>query len=185
VQFTRISSHFNPHRRHPILHTIRAHRGVDYAAPQGTPIKASGNGKVKFVGRQNGYGNTIILDHSLTYSTLYAHLSHFASRLRPGQHVRQGQIVGYVGRTGSATGPHLHYEFRVNGVHKNPLTVKLPNALPLEGQHLAQFKAETRGLLSKLDALAVSHAGPSQGLASTAEGARVTLAAQTTARIRP
>ncbi|MGH8489360.1 MAG: M23 family metallopeptidase, partial [Gammaproteobacteria bacterium] len=168
------------HRRHPILHTIRAHRGVDYAAPQGTPIKASGNGKVKFVGRQNGYGNTIILDHSLTYSTLYAHLSHFANRLRPGQHVRQGQIVGYVGRTGSATGPHLHYEFRVNGVHKNPLTVNLPNALPLEGQHLAQFKAETRGLLSKLDALAVSHTGPSQGLASG-----VTLAAQTTPSIRP
>lgn len=185
VQFTRISSHFNPHRRHPILHTIRAHRGVDYAAPQGTPIKASGNGKVKFVGGQNGYGNAIILDHSVTYSTLYAHLSRFASRLRAGQYVRQGQIIGYVGRTGSATGPHLHYEFRVNGVHKNPLTVKLPNALPLEGQHLAQFKAETRSLLSKLDALAVSHTGPSQGLASTAEGARVTLAAQTTARIRP
>ena len=122
VDFTRISSNFNPRRRHPILNTIRAHRGVDYAAPRGTPVKAAGDGKVIFRGVKGGYGNTIIIQHGSKYSTLYAHLSRYASNLKQGSRVQQGQIIGYVGSSGLATGPHLHYEFRVNGVHRNPLT---------------------------------------------------------------
>lgn len=128
VEFSRISSRFNPNRRHPVLNTIRAHRGVDYAAPTGTPIRASGDGRVEFVGVRGGYGNTIMLRHGQAYTTLYAHLSRFARGIRTGTRVKQGQIIGYVGMTGLASGPHLHYEFQVNGVHRDPLTVALPKA---------------------------------------------------------
>lgn len=151
VKFSRISSPFDPKRMHPILHKIKAHRGVDYAAPIGTPIKATGSGKVIFVGNKHGYGKTIVLQHGQRYSTLYAHLSEFRKGLRNGQKITQGQVIGYVGMSGRATGPHLHYEFRVNGVHKNPVTVKLPAAPPLPENELRNFKTATRALLTQLE----------------------------------
>lgn len=128
MEFARISSRFNPNRRHPVLNTIRAHRGVDYAAPTGTPIRATGDGRVEFAGVRGGYGNVVIIRHGQQYSTLYAHMNSFARGIRSGVRVRQGQTIGTVGMTGLATGPHLHYEFLVNGVHRDPLTVKLPKA---------------------------------------------------------
>lgn len=139
VEFARISSRFNPNRRHPILNTLRAHRGVDYAAPTGTPIRASGDGRVEFVGVKGGYGNTIVIKHGQQYSTLYAHMSRFASGMRNGTRVRQGQTIGYVGKSGLATGPHLHYEFLVNGVHRDPLTVQLPKARGVKDGERQQF----------------------------------------------
>jgi murein DD-endopeptidase MepM/ murein hydrolase activator NlpD len=151
VQYTKISSHFNLQRRHPILHKIRAHRGVDYAAPTGTPVKAAGQGKVHFVGTKSGYGNTIILQHGHKYSTLYAHLSRFAKNLRPGQTIKQGQIIGFVGSTGLASGPHLHYEFRINGTHHNPLTVSLPQADGISNQAKPRFLAEVKELFHLMD----------------------------------
>lgn len=151
VQYTRISSHFNLQRRHPILHKIRAHKGVDYAAPTGTPVKAAGGGKVQFVGTKSGYGNTIILQHGHKYSTLYAHLSRFSKNLRPGQTIKQGQIIGFVGSTGLASGPHLHYEFRINGTHHNPLTVSLPQADGIANQAKPRFLAEVKELFHLMD----------------------------------
>lgn len=138
VEFARISSRFNPNRRHPVLNTIRAHRGVDYAAPSGTPIRAAGDGRVEFVGKKGGYGNVVIIRHGQAYSTLYAHMRSFARGMRSGTRVKQGQTIGYVGMTGLASGPHLHYEFLVNGVHRDPLTVKLPKAQGIpEGERKA------------------------------------------------
>ncbi|HHH36928.1 MAG TPA: peptidase M23 [Gammaproteobacteria bacterium] len=151
VAFTRISSRFSLGRRHPILHHIRAHKGVDYAAPRGTPIKATGDGKVVFKGTKGGYGKTIVIQHGSRYSTLYAHMSGFARGIRTGRRVRQGQVIGYVGSTGLATGPHLHYEFRVNGIHRNPLTVKLPDASPLPRRYLREFRRQAQPLLAQLD----------------------------------
>ncbi len=139
VDFTRISSAFNPRRRHPILNTIRAHRGVDYAAPRGTPIKAAGDGKVIFRGVKGGYGRTVILQHGSNITTLYAHMDRFASKARNGRRVKQGETIGYVGASGLATAPHLHYEYRLNGVHRNPRTVKLPPAEPIRPQHREDF----------------------------------------------
>ena len=153
VNFTRISSRFNLKRRHPILHKIRAHRGVDYAAPRGTAVKASGDGKVIFAGRKGGYGRTVVVQHGSVYTTLYAHLSRFPKGIRPGKRVRQGQTIGYVGSTGLATGPHLHYEFRVRGVHRDPLKVKLPKAAPLAKKYMADFREMADPLLAKLDLL--------------------------------
>ncbi len=155
VDFTRISSGFTLHRYHPILNTIRAHKGVDYAAPMGTPVKAAGDGRVEFVGRKGGYGNFILLKHYGAYETAYGHLSRFRPGLRPGQAVHMGEVIGYVGMTGLATGPHLHYEFRVNGVHVNPVTVKLPGGMPLQGrQEMARFRFDTAPLVARLDAAA-------------------------------
>lgn len=154
VNFTRISSRFNLARRHPVLNTIRAHRGVDYAAPHGTPVKATGDGKVVSIGRDGGYGNVIVLKHGGSYSTVYAHLSRFSRGLRRGHTVRQGQTIGYVGSTGLATGPHLHYEFRVGGVHKDPLKVELPPALPIPERYRADFRAKAAPLLAELERLA-------------------------------
>ena len=151
VDFTRISSRFNLNRRHPVMHTIRAHRGVDYAAPTGTPIKAAGDGRVIFRGVQGGYGNTVILQHGSNITTLYAHLSRFHPQVRQGTRVRQGQLIGYVGMTGLATGPHLHYEYRVNGVHRDPLTVELPPAEPVPVQYRERFARETAPLLAFLE----------------------------------
>lgn len=140
VEYTRISSHFNLKRKHPVLHKIRAHKGTDYAAPTGTPVKATANGKVEFAGKKGGYGNAIILQHGKQYSTLYAHLSGFAKNIKANQKVTQGQIIGYVGSTGLASGPHLHYEFRINEVHHNPLTVPLPKAKGIAANLLDDFK---------------------------------------------
>lgn len=151
VDFRRISSRFTKSRCHPVLGICRPHRGVDYAASIGTPIKAAGDGKVIFAGRKGGYGRTVILKHGQRYSTLYAHMSHIARGIHSGKRVRQGQIIGYVGRSGLATGPHLHYEFRVNGVHRNPLTVKLPQAQPLEAKYHDAFQAQAAPLLAQLD----------------------------------
>ncbi len=150
VDFTRISSNFNPRRRHPVLNTIRAHRGVDYAAPRGTPIKAAGDGKVIFRGVKGGYGNTIILQHGGNITTLYAHMSRFAG-VRIGSRVRQGQTIGYVGATGLATANHLHYEYRLNGVHRNPRTVELPQADPIDQRYREQFLATVEPILQELE----------------------------------
>jgi murein DD-endopeptidase MepM/ murein hydrolase activator NlpD len=151
VDFTRISSNFNPKRRHPILNTIRAHRGVDYAAPRGTPIKAAGDGKVIFRGNKAGYGKVVILQHGGNITTLYAHMSSFAAKARLGTRVRQGQTVGFVGMTGLATANHLHYEYRLNGVHRNPRTVSLPDAEPIADKYREQFLAEAAPILEELD----------------------------------
>lgn len=151
VSFTRISSNFNPRRRHPILNQIRAHQGVDYAAPTGTPVKASGDGKIIFRGWKGGYGNTIILQHGGNVTTLYGHLSRFDKR-GYGSRVRQGEVIGYVGATGLATAPHLHYEYRKNGQHLNPRTVILPNAEPLPPQQLTAFRTTAEPLLQRLAA---------------------------------
>jgi murein DD-endopeptidase MepM/ murein hydrolase activator NlpD len=151
VDFTRVSSNFNPNRRHPILNTIRAHRGVDYAAPRGTPIKAAGDGKVIFRGKKSGYGNVVILQHGGNITTLYAHMSGFAAKAGLGARVKQGQTIGYVGATGLATANHLHYEYRVNGVHRNPRTVPLPDAEPIDDKYRQQFLAEAAPILQELE----------------------------------
>ena len=151
LDFTRISSSFNPRRRHPILNTIRAHKGVDYAAPSGTVIKAAGDGRVSFAGTKGGYGRVVILEHGGGVSTLYGHMSRFAKGTRNGQRVKQGRTIGYVGSSGAATGPHLHYEYRVNGVHKNPRTVPLPDAAPISLAYMSDFQSRSATLLARLD----------------------------------
>jgi murein DD-endopeptidase MepM/ murein hydrolase activator NlpD len=151
LDFTRISSNFNPNRRHPILNTIRAHKGVDYAAPTGTVIKAAGEGRMDFVGVKGGYGRVIILEHGGGISTLYGHMSRFAKGARTGRRVSQGETIGYVGSSGAATGPHLHYEYRVNGIHKNPRTVPLPDAKPIPDQYMAEFQKRSNSLFNDLD----------------------------------
>ena len=150
VEFTRVSSVFNPHRLHPILNLIRGHMGTDYAAPTGTPVHAAGDGRVSFAGRRGGYGNALVLAHSNGVSTLYGHMSRFARNIRVGTHVQQGEIIGYVGMTGLATGPHLHYEYLVNGVHKNPQTIQLQGSEPLRADALQKFRDLTAPLLSTL-----------------------------------
>ena len=152
VDLARISSRFNLRRKHPVLNKIRAHKGVDYAAATGTAIKATGDGKVVHRGRKGGYGNTIILRHGNTYTTLYAHMSKYAGKARVGSRVKQGQVIGYIGSTGLATGPHLHYEFRVNGVHRNPLKVKLPSANPLPDSEMDRFQSSIQPMIVQLDA---------------------------------
>ena len=151
VEFSRVSSRFNLKRKHPVLNRIRAHKGVDYAAPRGTPIKSTSNGKIIFRGKKGGYGNTIIVQHGTKYSTLYAHMSKFRSGLKKGSRVKQGQIIGYVGSTGLATGPHLHYELRINGVHRDPLRAKLPGAEPLEKKYREDFQKKAGALIAQLD----------------------------------
>jgi murein DD-endopeptidase MepM/ murein hydrolase activator NlpD len=151
VQFSHVASRFNLARKHPILNRIRAHKGVDYAAPTGTPVRAAGDGRVKFVGRQGGYGNVIELEHGSGVVTVYGHLSRFASNLRRGQKVEMAQVIGYVGMTGLATGPHLHYEYRVRGVHKNPQTVPLPSAAPIDPAWREDFEARAALALATIE----------------------------------
>jgi len=153
IKFTRISSRFGM-RLHPLHGKWVKHEGVDYAAPTGTPIHATADGVVKFIGQQRGYGNVIILQHPHHYSTVYAHQSRFAKGLRKGQQVKQGQVIGYVGATGWATGPHLHYEFRINHHAVNPLSVNLPVAFKLEGRELVAFKQSTAAYEDQIDMLA-------------------------------
>jgi murein DD-endopeptidase MepM/ murein hydrolase activator NlpD len=150
VEFTRVSSVFNPHRMHPILNRIRGHMGTDYAAPMGTPVHAASDGRVSFAGQRGGYGNAVVLAHSNSVSTLYGHMSRFVRQIRVGTHVQQGDVIGYVGMTGLATGPHLHYEYLVNGVHKDPQTVHLPGAEPLHAEALQKFRQLTAPLLADL-----------------------------------
>jgi len=150
VNFVKISSHFGS-RKHPILHRMRQHKGVDYSAPHGTPVQATGDGKVIFVGTRGGYGKTVQLQHGSRYKTLYAHLSGFSRGLRSGAEVKQGQIIGFVGKTGLATGTHLHYEFEADGIVHNPLTVTLPRKNPVAEQQKRHFLAHAKEMLRLLD----------------------------------
>lgn len=156
VKFTRIGSKFSTKRHHPILHRIRAHKGVDYVAPYGTPIKAAADGKVISMGRKGSYGNVVELQHGSKYSTLYAHLSKFAHNLKKDTIVKQGQVIGYVGHTGLATGDHLHYEFRVDGIHRDPLTVQFPKSIQLPSKYRSKFLSHAQQTLSLLDEYDVS-----------------------------
>ena len=149
--FSRISSRFSLGRKHPVLNKIRAHKGVDYAAPMGTPVKATGDGVVAFAGKDGGFGRKIKLKHGGAYSTVYAHLQRIGKNIRRGKEVKQGQIIGYVGQSGLATGPHLHYEFQIHGVHRNPLTVKLPKVKAIAKKNLPEFKKTIVPILAELD----------------------------------
>lgn len=157
LEFTRVSSGFNLARFHPVLQRIRAHKGVDMAAPTGTRIKAAGDAVVEFVGQKGGYGNVITLKHANGVSTVYGHLSRFASGLRRGAKVAQGEIIGFVGMTGTATGPHLHYEFLVNGEHRDPMKVALPKANPIDARDKAQFDSISNQLSAQLRLLGTSN----------------------------
>ncbi len=150
LDFRRVSSNFSRARFHPVLNTTRAHQGVDYSAPTGTTIKAAGDGRVGFIGVSGGYGKVVVLEHGGGISTLYAHMSGFNRGLRRGERVKQGATIGYVGQSGTATGPHLHYEYRVNGTHKNPRTVRLPDAAPIPAEYLADFQSKAALLLAAL-----------------------------------
>jgi len=155
VDFTRVSSTFDLHRMHPILNTIRAHKGVDYAAPIGTPVHAAGAGRVRFLGVKGGYGNVVEIDHSQGIVTVYGHLSRFAPGVYVGSRVSQGELIAFVGMTGLATGPHLHYEYRVDGVFKDPQSVHLPDALPIESDWLEDFRQRSAPLFASLDGATV------------------------------
>ncbi len=157
IDFARISSHFSLNRKHPVLHRFRAHKGTDYAASTGTPIKSTGDGKVLFAGVKGGYGNVVILQHGQGITTLYGHMQRFAKGIRSGSRIDQGQIIGYVGSTGLASGPHCHYEFRVHGVHKNPVTVPLPKAEPVPRQERAAFRRQADQLLARLGSFSESY----------------------------
>ncbi|MBF0212796.1 MAG: peptidoglycan DD-metalloendopeptidase family protein [Magnetococcales bacterium] len=150
MDYTHVSSHFSSNRLHPVFGFNRAHKGVDYAAPTGTPVRAAGEGVVDFVGYHGGYGNMIIVRHSPKFSTAYAHLNAFASGLRQGERVRQGEVIGRVGSTGTATGPHLHYEVRINGEQVNPFTVQLPSSGPVEKRFQADFRTQSNQLMALL-----------------------------------
>ncbi|MBI0420539.1 MAG: M23 family metallopeptidase [Nitrosospira sp.] len=159
LEFSRVSSGFSSARFHPVLQTWRAHKGVDYAAPTGTIVKATANGIVAFAGWQSGYGNIVILQHQGQYTTAYGHLSAFSKGLRKGQRVSQSDVIGYVGATGMATGPHLHYEFRVSGVQRDPLRVAMPVAIPILAQNMTIFHENTRPLTARLDMLRNTNLG--------------------------
>jgi murein DD-endopeptidase MepM/ murein hydrolase activator NlpD len=150
LDFTRISSVFNPHRVHPLSGIVRAHKGVDYAAPTGTPIWAAGDGRIEFAGRKGGYGNAVIIDHGRGITTLYGHMSRFNKAARSGRQVQQGDIIGYVGTTGASTGPHLHYEYRIKGEHKDPSTIPLPRT-EIPAQYVAEFRSQAETALAKLE----------------------------------
>ena len=158
LQYSRISSGFSNSRFHPILGQWRAHRGIDYAAPHGTPIRATGDGVVEFAGRDHrGYGNLIVLRHQSKHTTWYGHLSGFAKGLRKGMRVSQGETIGYVGATGLATGPHLHYEFRINDVHQNPLRIVMPPAPPISAELKPAFEAQIEPVMTQLKLLRSTH----------------------------
>ena len=150
VKLSYISSKYNLKRRHPVLHTIRAHKGVDYAANKGSPVRATGDGTISFAQYNGGCGNEIKIKHSEDYETRYCHLDRFNARAKVGRKVKQGQTIGYVGSTGLATGPHLHYEFHVNGRHTDPLKVKFPNASPIQTSQLKSYKEKSQNLINEL-----------------------------------
>ena len=147
----RVSSPFNLQRRHPILNVVRPHQGTDYGAPTGTPIKAAGTGRVISAGWKGGYGRAVVLQHGDNITTLYAHMSKLGKGIKKGARVKQGQTIGYVGSTGMATGPHLHYEFRINGSPRNSRTVKLPDAKPIPASEMARFKSVTEQSVAQLN----------------------------------
>jgi murein DD-endopeptidase MepM/ murein hydrolase activator NlpD len=150
LEFTRITSGFSLARFHPFMQTWRAHKGVDFAAPNGTPVRAVGDGKVSVAGQQNGYGNVVILQHAGAFSTVYAHLSRFAAGIKAGAHVAQGELIGYVGQTGWATGPHLHYEFRVGTEQRDPLTVAMPKGQTMSAADRPAFFDRVAPLAAQL-----------------------------------
>ena len=150
LEFSRITSGFSSARYHPVLRETRAHRGIDYGAPTGTRIRTTGDGTIEFAGTQGGYGKVVMVRHSGGRTTVYGHLSGFAPGIRNGVRVAQGDVIGFVGATGVATGPHLHYEFRVAGVHRNPLTIVLPEAAPISPGQLAEFKFQVNELHSQI-----------------------------------
>lgn len=153
IEYSRISSGFSSSRLHPVLNKIRAHKGVDFAAPIGTPVKATADGAVVSIGRESGYGNVIKMNHQGRYSTVYGHLSRFASGLRAGQRVKQGSIIGYVGMTGLASGPHLHYEFKIDGQQRNPMSVALPSAQPISSTYKTAFQSVAIDFVARLSLL--------------------------------
>ncbi len=153
LEFSRITSGFTLSRFHPVLQTWRAHKGIDYGAPTGTRVKATGDGVVEFAGRQGAYGNAVVLRHQSKFTTWYGHLSGFAKGLRKGKRVAQGEVIGYVGATGLATGPHLHYEFRINDVHQNPLRVAMPAAPPITPEQKPKFEQDTQPYAQRLELL--------------------------------
>lgn len=153
MQVSRVTSGFSKSRYHPVLKKWRAHRGVDYGAPQGTPVLATGDGRVHAIGRDGGYGNVLVLKHGGQYSTLYAHLSGYKKGLERGSVVKQGEVIGYVGTTGLATGPHLHYEFRVNGEHRDPMNFDPPKAAPIAERHRETFLARARQHMERISDL--------------------------------
>ena len=157
LTFSRISSGFTNARFHPILKEWRAHRGIDYAAPTGTPVKATASGIVAFSGSQKGYGNLVVLKHNGKFETAYGHLSRFASGLGKGKRVNQGDVIGYVGSTGMATGPHLHYELRIDGLQRDPTKVVLPTAPPIAKRDLNAFQKETQSLIARLNVMRNIH----------------------------
>ncbi|WP_291992563.1 peptidoglycan DD-metalloendopeptidase family protein [Candidatus Accumulibacter sp. ACC003] len=150
IEFSRVTSGFSGARFHPILRSWRAHKGVDYGAPMGAGIVAVADGVVATAERQRGYGNLLVLEHQGSYSTAYGHLKNFAKGIRKGVRVSQGETIGYVGQSGLATGPHLHYEFRVKGRQVDPLAISLPRAMPLAGALLGRFKASSKNLQAQL-----------------------------------
>lgn len=150
VKFSHISSSFSLSRKHPILKYVRPHKGIDLAARMGTPIHATGDGRVKSIGLHNGYGNMIKISHNKTYTSVYAHLSKFQKGLKRGDYVKRGQVIGYVGQTGLATAPHCHYEFHVNQRAQNPATIKLPQADSINKSELANFNFKANQLLASL-----------------------------------
>ncbi|WP_432471054.1 OapA family protein [Amphritea sp. HPY] len=151
IDFARISSSFKSRRKHPVLGLTRAHKGTDYAARTGTPIKATGEGKIIWRGTKGGYGKCVIVQHGSNITTLYAHMSNYRKGQRSGSRIKQGDVIGYVGKTGLASGPHLHYEFRLNGVHKNPQTVKLPHAAPIAESESDAFFATAENAMAQLE----------------------------------
>jgi murein DD-endopeptidase MepM/ murein hydrolase activator NlpD len=166
VEFSRISSGFSSGRKHPILNLIRAHKGIDYAAPSGTPVRAAGDGRVAFKGNKGGYGNVLELAHAGQIVTRYGHLSRFASSLRQGDKVNQGEIIGYVGRSGLATGPHLHFEYLVRGEFRNPQTaVNTAPSATIDAALRADFSAKATPLLASLDRLPAEAAPAANPLA--------------------
>ena len=153
LEFSRVSSGFTLARFHPILNKWRAHKGVDYAAATGTKVKVTADGTIDFVGQQTGYGNVVMVNHQGHYSTVYGHLSRFASGLRRGQRVTQGDIIAYTGQSGMATGPHLHYEFKIDGQQRDPLRVALPDARSINAVQKEQFQAATSNIIERLSML--------------------------------
>jgi len=153
IEYSRVSSGFSNSRFHPLLNKWKAHKGVDFAAPTGTRVKSTADGVITFVGKENGYGNVIKIKHQGRYTTVYGHLSRFAQALHRGQRVSQGDVIGYVGMTGLASGPHLHYEFKIDGQHHNPMRVALPDAQPISSSYQEAFQAVADDFIARLNLL--------------------------------
>lgn len=170
IKFSHISSTFSLSRKHPVLHYSRPHKGIDLAAPIGTPIHATGDGYIEIIGRQNDYGNMVKVSHNKTYSSIYGHLLKFQKGLTKGSYVKRGQVIGYVGQTGLATGPHCHYEFHINHQPKNPTTIELPRSMPVSAREMMAFKANAGTLLARLKLYEAGNLAGSTGKKSTKTG---------------